>query len=267
MKIVAEYEGDARVCVLRVQGEIDSATAPDLERVLEGAIGRGCVNFVIDLEGVSYADSSALRVIVWMNRVLQPKGGRLVLAAATRDVTRILELSGLVGTAPTVSAASDTEDALAGLMLGDSVEPPLWTRVIEVPAAPSSLAKARAEVCDILLPLDLSESALFDFRVAVGEALSNAIRHGSPLGESDTIGISVAAHTDRVVLVVSDRGHGFDGGTARDGDPYAPSGRGVMFMQALMDHIEFAHLPEGGTAVTLVKHLGTAVRSVGSGSR
>lgn len=267
MKIVTEHDGDARVCVLRVQGEIDSATAPELERVLEGVIGRGCVNFVIDLEGVSYADSSALRVIVWMNRILEPKCGRLVLAAATRDVARILELSGLVGTAPTVSAAPDTEDALAGLMLSESTEPPLWTRMLEVPAAPSSLALARSEVCDILQPLELSESALFDFRVAVGEALSNAIRHGSPLGEADTISISVSAHSDRVVLVVSDQGHGFDGDTASDCDPYAPSGRGVMFMQALMDHVEFAHLPEGGTAVTLVKHLGAPARSVGSGSR
>jgi anti-sigma regulatory factor (Ser/Thr protein kinase) len=59
-----------------------------------------------------------------------------------------------------------------------------------------------------------------------------------------------------VVLVVLDKGEGFDGEAASDGDPYASSGRGVMFMRALMDHVVFERQPGGGTAVTLVKHLG-----------
>ncbi|MBN1193526.1 MAG: anti-sigma factor antagonist [Coriobacteriia bacterium] len=265
MKIEIDYKGDPGVCVVNVQGDIDSYTVPDLEAVLQSAISRGCVNFVIDLEKVSYADSSALGVIVWMNRILEPQNGRLVLAAATRNVTRILELSGLVGAAPTVSEASDIGDALAGLMLPESSEPPLWTRQVDVAAEPSSLARIRSEVCAILEPLHMPESTLFDIRVAVGEALSNAIRHGSPCGESDQVSISVAAHEDRVVLVVSDCGHGFDGEASREGDPYAPSGRGIMFMRALMDHVEFNNLPEGGTAVTLVKHLGEAVKATPSG--
>lgn len=258
MKVVTEHGEDARVCVLRVLGDIDSSTAPELQTALEAAVHRGSVNLVVDLAEVTYADSSALRVIVSMNRMLTPKCGRLVLAGATRDVARILEISGLIGAAPTVSSASDATDALAGLMLGTPAEPPLWTRSIELPASSTSLSTMRAEVCSALEPLDIAEATRFDIRVAVGEALSNAVRHGSPRGEGDTVGVTVTAYPDRVVLVVLDRGEGFDGEAASDGDPYASSGRGVMFMRALMDHVVFERQPFGGTAVTLVKHIGGA---------
>lgn len=258
MKVLTEHEDDARICVVRVLGDIDSSTAPELQSALEAAVRRGSVNLVVDLAEVTYADSSALSVIVSMNRMLAPKSGRLVLAGARRDVARILELSGLVDAAPTVSSASDARDALEGLMLAAPAEPPLWTRSIQLPAISTSLATMRTEVCSVLEPLGIPEAAQFDIRVAVGEALSNAVRHGSPRGEGDTVDVTVTAYPDRVVLVVLDRGEGFDGEAVSDGDLYASSGRGVMFMRALMDHVVFERQPTGGTAVTLVKHLGEA---------
>lgn len=258
MKLLTEHEDDARTCVVHVLGDIDSSTAPELQSALEAAVHRGSANLVVDLAEVTYADSSALSVIVSMNRMLAPKNGRLVLAGATRDVARILEVSGLVGAAPAVSSVPDAADALAGLMLVTPAEAPLWTRSIQLPASSTSLAAMRAEVCSLLEPLDIAEAIRFDIRVAVGEALSNAVRHGSPRGEGDTVGVTVTAYPDRVVLVVLDRGEGFDGEAASDGDPYASSGRGVMFMRALMDHVVFERQPSGGTAVTLVKHLGEA---------
>jgi len=224
-------------------------------------MNRGCVNVVLDLTSVSYVDSSALGLLVWADRTLEPRGGRLVLAGASRNVARILEISGLVEAAPTISAAADAADAVAGLELDDEPDVPLWTRILEFPAHSSSLARMRSDVCGALESLGIDESAFFDIRVAVGEALSNAIRHGSPRGEHDHVSVLISAYRDRVVLSITDRGEGFDGEPAGDGDPYASSGRGVMFMRALMDDVEFQQLPEGGTRVTLVHHL----RDGGSG--
>lgn len=258
MRIATRKTDDARVCVVDVRGEIDVSTAPDLESVLSAEVNRGCVNLVLDLSRVSYADSSALGLIVAMNRLLEPRGGRLVLAGATRNVTRVLELSGLVGAAPTVLTASDADGAVVGLTLSRTTEQPQWTVASELPASSSSLAQMRAEVSDMLEPLPLSEAARFDVRVAVGEALSNAVRHGSPRGEGDIVGVTVSAYADRVIVTVADRGGGFDGQAPHGGDPYASSGRGVMFMRALMDDVEFRRLPEGGTEVVLVKHLDAA---------
>jgi anti-sigma B factor antagonist len=255
MKIVTEHEHEARVCVMRVQGEIDMTTAPDVRMAIQNAVNRGCLNVVLDLERVSYADSSALGLIVWTDRLLEPKGGRLILAGASRHVSRVLELSGLIEAGHTISAAADAAEAMAGLELSPGLDAPLWERSFEFPAVPASLSLGRGEVCDALEPLSMAEAVLFDVRVAVGEALSNAIRHGSPGGDGAMVCVNVTAYPDRVAIEVCDRGSGFDGEALSDGDPYAASGRGVMFMRALMDQVHFARMAEGGTAVTLVKHL------------
>jgi anti-anti-sigma factor len=255
MKIATEHEHDTRSCVVRLGGEIDAGNVGDVRHALENALNRGCMNVVLDLSRVTYADSSALGLIVWADRLLVPKGGRLVLAGASRHVGRILELSGLVGAAPTVSASPDVDDALAGLELPTLPAEPLWTRSFEVVADATALADIRNTVCETLEPLGMGESALFDVRVAVGEALSNAVRHGSSGSGDEMVGICVTAHPDRVVIEVSDSGTGFDGQSLAGADPYAASGRGVLFMRALMDRVEFSATSSGGTAVTLVKHL------------
>jgi serine/threonine-protein kinase RsbW len=79
------------------------------------------------------------------------------------------------------------------------------------------------------------------------------VRHGSPHGSDDRIVVGVTAYSDRVSIAVMDSGCGFDGSLATSDDVYAPSGRGVMFMRALMDSVQFARCPGGGTMVTLVK--------------
>ncbi|MHB1017399.1 MAG: anti-sigma factor antagonist [Coriobacteriia bacterium] len=258
MKIMTEHHDGGSACVVHVQGDIDMVTVPEVRDALESAMNRGCSNVVLDLKRVSYLDSSALGLLAWADRKLQPHDGRLVLAGADRNVSRILEISGLVAAAPSISEADDPESALAGLDLTVRPEAPNWVQEIEFPALPASLARVRAEVCEILEPLAIPETVFFDIRVAVGEALANAIRHGSPRGDADPVSVSVKAYDDRVVLVIADRGTGFDGEAASDGDPYASSGRGVMFMRALMDRVDFERLPGGGTAVTLVRHLAPA---------
>jgi len=255
MKILTDHHRGGRACVISIHGDIDMVTVPEVQAALESVMNRGCLNIVLDLKKVSYMDSSALGLLVWADRALQPKDGALILAGADRNVSRILEISGLVSAAPTLSAAEDAADALSGLELSDTPDEPLWVREMAFPAHSASLARMRADVCELLKPLEITESTSFDIRVAVGEALSNAIRHGSPRGEDDAVSVTVAAYDDRVVLVVQDSGAGFDGESSSNEDPYASSGRGVMFMRALMDHVEFSQLPDGGTAVTLVRHL------------
>ncbi len=258
MKIVTEHEYGTRVCVMRIQGEIDMTTVPDVQDAVEAAANRGCVNVVFDLARVSYLDSSALGLMVWADRLLDPRGGRIVLAGADRNVARVLEISGLIGTMRTLTAAQDAAEAVAGLRLPIRDEEPEWTYVAGMPATPAALKDLRSQVCDALVPLEVPEATMFDVRVAVGEALSNAIRHGSPGADSDDVEVRMAALSDRVIIEVTDSGGGFDGETVAGSDPYAASGRGVMFMRALMDDVRFTTRPDGGTTVRLVKHLAGA---------
>lgn len=255
MESSIQYSPDVSACVVQLTGEIDMVTVPQLREGLQGALARGCSHVVLDLGQVTYADSSVFSLLVWLDRELQPVGGKLVLAGASGNVNRVLELSGLVGVAPCISSAPDVNEAVSGLELAAGGSPALWSESMTMAADPASLAETRARVVELLEPLGIGESTLFDIRVAVGEALANAIRHGSPGGDADNVEIRIDAHEDRVVIVVDDCGGGFDGCTRSCDDLYAASGRGVMFMRALMDQVEFSVSHDGGTSVTMVKHI------------
>jgi serine/threonine-protein kinase RsbW len=241
-------------CVVQVTGDIDMMSAPALREKLDATLDSGCKNVVLDLSRVAYADSSALSLLIWLDRRLSPLDGRLMLAGANRDITRILELSGLVQIAHTVGTSPNVAAALEGLELAEKVDEPILTETITMPARTDALSTVREEVCKVIGRLRMADSSLFDIKVALGEALANAVRHGSPAGEEDTVTVRIEGYKDRVVLRVSDMGTGFDGSHEGDKDVYAAGGRGVLFMRALMDRVDFECAVSGGTTVTLVKH-------------
>lgn len=78
---------------LVLAGEIDSYTAPELgERLLsDDAVT------VIDASGVSFIDSSGLRVLVEAHQARLDAGRSLILRSPSAAVQRLLEISGLVG--------------------------------------------------------------------------------------------------------------------------------------------------------------------------
>ncbi len=240
-------------CVAHLSGDVDAVTVPSVREAIEIAISEGCHTIVLDLAEVDYLDSSALGLLVWADRQLQPISGSLMLAGAGRDVTRILELSGLIGVAPSVFVSESVEAALSGLTPHAVRGVPLWTRSFEVPGDARVMSETRARIAEILEPLELADSMVFDIKVAAGEALANAVRYGSPRGALDVIGVEVAAFDDWVEISVSDTGSGFDGRAEASTDVFAPSGRGVLFMRALMDSVDFAAGARGGTRVRLAK--------------
>lgn len=261
MKMEIEQGADVRVCALHLHGDIDIVSVPDIRAHVERLARAGCTNLVLDMDDVDYLDSSALGLIVWLDRLLAPLGGKLVLAGAGRDVSRILEMSGLVGIAPTISAANNARGAMEALEMPPSeAAAPLWAQTMTVAADLTRLGELRGRVCDLLATTGMSAPVLFDVRVAVGEAIANAMRHGSPAGRGDEVRVDVAAYPDRVSVVVTDYGEGFDGTLPESDDLYAASGRGVLFMRSLMDRVDFTSRPGCGTSVTLTKHLEPLIR-------
>ena len=248
------HDRNSATCVVRLSGDIDTAVVPELRRDLDSALEAGCRNLVLDLAEVSYADSSALGLLVWLDQRMRPLDGKIVLAGANLDITRILELSGLVSVAASIGMSANVQGAIEGLSLPITSAERLWERRLEIPCDVNLLAEVRDEVCRAISPLGFPDSALFDIKVAVGEALANAVRHGEPPSGDGVVAVIISAFEDRVVIEVADKGVGFDGVHSTSDDIYAPSGRGIMFMRALMDRVEFEPAVGGGTLVRLVKH-------------
>ncbi|MFN8123781.1 MAG: STAS domain-containing protein [Thermoleophilia bacterium] len=80
--------------VLRLTGELDLATAPDVLAAVEAATGDGTSRLVLDMSGVSFIDSTGVRTLLEANRVA---GNDLSLLAPSPAVTRVLELTELRG--------------------------------------------------------------------------------------------------------------------------------------------------------------------------
>lgn len=79
--------------VLNVVGDLDMATAPELEEMLtNGGFGH---RVVIDLTGCTFLDSSAVRVLVAAARDSEAAGGTLALVASDPGLLRVLEISGV----------------------------------------------------------------------------------------------------------------------------------------------------------------------------
>ncbi|HTF11480.1 MAG TPA: STAS domain-containing protein [Asanoa sp.] len=117
LTVGTEQRGD--IVVVSVGGELDMATAPQLQDQITDLLDRGLSRLVFDLTELSFCDSTGLSVFVRAKNSTDEAGGMVRLAAPQRGVRRILEVSGLVEvlhTYPTVdeAVAADASEPAAG---------------------------------------------------------------------------------------------------------------------------------------------------------
>lgn len=77
---------------VRVTGELDIATAPQLDRTLRQAEQRA-PRIVLDLRELTFMDSAGVHVILQANIRAQQAGRQLVLVRGPSHVDRVLELT------------------------------------------------------------------------------------------------------------------------------------------------------------------------------
>ncbi len=78
-----------------VTGEIDLTSAPRLDDEVTSLIEGSVEALMIELAGVSFMDSTGLRVLLKASKMLGTNGGRLVLRNPSDPVRRLLDVSGL----------------------------------------------------------------------------------------------------------------------------------------------------------------------------
>ncbi|MDP6545591.1 MAG: ATP-binding protein [Phycisphaerae bacterium] len=99
-----------------------------------------------------------------------------------------------------------------------------------------------------------SEVAVFAVRLAIEEALNNAIRHGNAMDPGKTAELVYEVTDEQVDIRISDEGPGFDfqdvPDPTLDENLDKPTGRGLMLIRAYMDTVEFN---EKGNELHMVK--------------
>src|SRR5262245_48613969 len=125
-----------------------------------------------------------------------------------------------------------------------------------IPSDAAEVRRVQDEVEQCLQATACHDHDLFCIRLALEEALLNAIRHGNQGDRTKMVQIAFRLLSDRFEVCITDEGAGFDPDDVPD--PTAPenlerpSGRGVLLMRRYMTEVSFN---ERGNAVTMCKRL------------
>ncbi|MEW6726396.1 anti-sigma F factor antagonist [Desulforudis sp. 1088] len=93
----SEVEVRSNALVVRLAGEIDIKVADALRAELETSLDRSRArHLVLNLDRVSFIDSSGLGVILGRYKRVSVQGGKLAFVGLRPAVQRVLELSGVL---------------------------------------------------------------------------------------------------------------------------------------------------------------------------
>ncbi len=110
LRLARHALGDA--VVVAVAGELDLFTAPFLRDEVRDAIKQDSARLVLDLQQLSFMDSSGLSVLIEAWRLATSEGGGVSLAAPQAPVARILRTTGLDRR---IKVYSDVDSAVGGM--------------------------------------------------------------------------------------------------------------------------------------------------------
>jgi serine/threonine-protein kinase RsbW len=128
---------------------------------------------------------------------------------------------------------------------------------LQVPSRFDSLSVINSVTDEVAQQMGFDEEARNAITISVVEAGTNAIQHGNRQDASKPTEVIFRKESDRLVVLVRDRGAGFD--PERLGNPVATenllaqNGRGIYILRSFMDEVAFTF--PGGTECRLVKYL------------
>jgi serine/threonine-protein kinase RsbW len=203
---------------------------------------------VFDLEALQEATPWCVGTVARTIREAHRVGKEIFLVRCPDWFYRELVASGLGGPVKHAGSLAAATDGL----LGQSRS----TMSLCLRSVPTHLRRLRAVIGVLGAELPISDEGLQQVKTAVGEACTNAMTHGSPLGARNQILVSFHVGSDALIVDVADEGPGFDPALVPEPDPTAlrEHGYGLHIMRQLMDRLEC--FPDtAGTVVRLTKRL------------
>ncbi len=132
---------------------------------------------------------------------------------------------------------------------------PLCAADVVITSDPAEARRVQDEIEQLLQESNAHTHDVFSIKLALEEALVNAIKHGNQMDRAKKVQISYRLHIDRFEIHIADEGPGFDPNDVPD--PTAienlerPCGRGLMLMRHYMNDVAFNGR---GNAVSMCKH-------------
>lgn len=247
-------EASERPHRIKINSDICYNNAHQVVEAVREAISRAPGRLIIKLGEVSMMDSSGLRALLQSRRLCEQAGIALELADVSDCVARVISMSGFEQTfglerariRPPARERPESHAEFTG-----------WKTFEHVAASdPLLIAVLRDRVSKAAMEAGASGETLCDIKIAVGEALTNAYKHGSPNKGADKIRLRCIVCPQAVVVEIEDDGEPFDPDATTIPDPkqMRDHGMGIFLMRQTMDVVEFrSDCP--GNRVRMIKWL------------
>jgi serine/threonine-protein kinase RsbW len=131
------------------------------------------------------------------------------------------------------------------------------SRDIVIPTDPAEARRVQDDIEHTLKAFRFEEREIFSIRLALEEALVNAIKHGNQMDRTKKVHISYRISSDRFEIRIADEGQGFD--PKEVPDPMAPEnlerpcGRGLLLMRHYMTEVTY-HPPGNRLSMTKLRN-------------
>jgi len=133
---------------------------------------------------------------------------------------------------------------------------PIFELNEKLPSSLDSVCPFIERVLRIISDFTGQRDEIFNLKLALEEALTNAMRHGNVLNTVLYVNVHIKADKDKVIFDIHDQGKGFDfldvPDPTKEPNLHNPSGRGVFLMRKVMDKVEYY---DGGSGVRMTKFL------------
>lgn len=110
-KLSLETDNTQSISVMKVRGQVDSETAPELDRALSKLLTDGRNRIVLDMADMEFMSSAGLRALVKALKEAQGSGGDVRLASVSEQVNGVLLT---VGMTQMFKMFSTSEEAVTG---------------------------------------------------------------------------------------------------------------------------------------------------------
>ena len=130
-------------------------------------------------------------------------------------------------------------------------------RELKLPSRIESVDEAALKADEFAKEQGLGEDFVSAIDLAIRESVANAVKHGNKFADEKTVDLTLARTDEGFEITVRDYGPGFD--TEQIPDPTKPenllkaNGRGIFFMRAFMDVVEWSNHKGGGMVVKMIK--------------
>ena len=126
---------------------------------------------------------------------------------------------------------------------------------LQICSDPAEAHRVQDEIEQALKEHEYTEKEIFSIKLALEEALVNAIKHGNGLDPQKEVQVACQISDEKVRIIIEDEGNGFRPqdvpDPTDDENLEKPCGRGIMLMRAFLSVVEYN---ERGNRVVLEKN-------------